>query len=127
VQLYRVKTRVPIVAGSFAVWGLCFSCFDCSFAAMRKKEDPWNAIMSGAATGGLLAIRAGPKAAAQNALVGGIILAAIEGMSIVISRVLVPYFEASQDPNYHIKDTLDPPFDVRRPYRRKTNIVNAIA
>ena len=48
---YRVKTRVPIVAGSFAVWGLCFSCFDCTFTALRKKEDPWNAILSGAATG----------------------------------------------------------------------------
>jgi mitochondrial import inner membrane translocase subunit TIM17 len=48
---YRVKTRVPIVAGSFAVWGVCFSSFDCTFTALRKKEDPWNAILSGAATG----------------------------------------------------------------------------
>lgn len=39
------------------MWGLCFASFDCSIAAVRKKEDPWNAILSGACTGGLLAIR----------------------------------------------------------------------
>jgi len=38
--------------------------------------------MSGAATGGILAARAGPKAMASAAVVGGIILALIEGMGI---------------------------------------------
>lgn len=80
------------------------------------QEDPWNAILSGAATGGLLAIRgenrrldgygthqfiscahmphthscsfsAGPKAAAKNALIGGVILAMIEGASIALTKV----------------------------------------
>jgi import inner membrane translocase subunit TIM17 len=46
------------------------------------QEDPWNSIMSGAATGGILAARAGPKAMASAAVVGGIILALIEGMGI---------------------------------------------
>ena len=45
------------MAGNFAVWGGLFSCFDCTFAAVRKKEDPWNAICAGACTGGLLAAR----------------------------------------------------------------------
>ena len=40
-------------AGSFAVWGTLFSICDCTFTYIRKKEDPWNAIASGAATGGL--------------------------------------------------------------------------
>lgn len=44
-------------AGNFAVWGGLFSCFDCTYAAVRKKEDPWNAIMAGASTGGVLAAR----------------------------------------------------------------------
>lgn len=48
----------------------------------QKQEDPWNSIMSGAATGGILAARAGPKAMASAAVVGGIILALIEGMGI---------------------------------------------
>ena len=47
----RVSVRVPILGGSFAIWGTLFSCFDCTFSHMRKKEDPWNAILSGAATG----------------------------------------------------------------------------
>jgi import inner membrane translocase subunit TIM17 len=44
--------------------------------------------MSGAATGGLLAIRAGPKAAGKNALIGGVLLALIEGLGILISNQL---------------------------------------
>ena len=38
--------------------------------------------MSGAATGGILAARAGPRAMASAAVVGGVILALIEGMGI---------------------------------------------
>jgi len=57
----RVKSRAPILGGSFAVWGTFFSIFDCSIAHIRKKEDPWNAIASGFLTGGVLAIRAGTK------------------------------------------------------------------
>ncbi|EJK54813.1 hypothetical protein THAOC_25526, partial [Thalassiosira oceanica] len=30
-------------------------------SAVRQKEDPWNSIVSGAATGGVLAARAGPR------------------------------------------------------------------
>ena len=120
---YRVKTRVPIVAGSFAVWGVFFSCFDCTFTALRKKEDPWNAIMSGAATGGVLAIRAGLKAAGKNALVGGVILAAIEGLGIVLQRVIMPSLEAYQGAPREI-DTLEPPVDFRRPYYKKTPLMS---
>lgn len=40
--------------------------------------------MSGAATGGILAARAGLKAAGKSALVGGVILAAIEGLNILV-------------------------------------------
>jgi import inner membrane translocase subunit TIM17 len=52
-----IKTRVPTMSGQFAVWGGLFSTFDCTFAAIRQKEDPWNSIASGALTGGLLAAR----------------------------------------------------------------------
>ena len=43
-----VKARVPIIGGNFAVWGGLFSAFDCTLVAIRKKEDPWNSIISGA-------------------------------------------------------------------------------
>jgi len=74
--------RAPVMGGQFAVWGGLFACCDCSISAIRQKEDPWNSIISGAATGGVLAARAGPKAMASAAVVGGCILALIEGMGI---------------------------------------------
>ena len=86
--VYATKMRAPILGGQFGVWGGLFSSFDCTLTAVRRKEDPWNSIMSGAATGGVLAIRAGPKAAAKNALIGGVLLALIEGLGIVISNSL---------------------------------------
>ncbi len=52
-----MKARAPVLGGNFAVWGGMFSTFDCSFAAIRQREDPWNSIMSGALTGGCLALR----------------------------------------------------------------------
>mmetsp|Transcript_8181 Transcript_8181/g.16517 ORF Transcript_8181/g.16517 Transcript_8181/m.16517 type:complete len:225 (+) Transcript_8181:176-850(+) len=84
--LSAVKARAPVLGGNFAVWGGCFACFDCTLTAVRKKEDPWNAILSGFATGGVLAARAGPKAATQSAVVGGVLLALIEGLGIMITK-----------------------------------------
>lgn len=55
--LSAVKTRAPVTAGSFAVWGGVFSSFDCTLAYLRQKEDPWNSIASGFLTGGVLTIR----------------------------------------------------------------------
>ena len=43
--------------GNFAVWGGVFSSIDCALVAVRKKEDPWNSITSGALTGAILAVR----------------------------------------------------------------------
>jgi len=86
--LSAVKSRAPITGGSFAVWGGLFSSFDCTLAFMRQKEDPWNAIGSGFLTGGTLAARQGIKASVQSAVIGGTLLALIEGISIGISRLL---------------------------------------
>jgi import inner membrane translocase subunit TIM17 len=86
--VYATKVRAPILGGQFGIWGGLFSSFDCMLTAVRRKEDPWNSILSGAATGGLLAIRAGPKAAGKNALIGGVLLALIEGLGIVITNSL---------------------------------------
>jgi import inner membrane translocase subunit TIM17 len=85
--LSAVKARSPVLGGNFAVWGGLFATCDCSLVAIRHKEDPWNSIISGAATGGILALRAGPKTAAKNALVGGVLLALIEGLGIAMTRM----------------------------------------
>lgn len=82
-----VRPRV-LSAGNFAVWGGLFSAFDCTLVAIRKKEDPWNSIFSGAATGGVLAARGGWRAASKSAAVGGVLLAMIEGLQIFLTKML---------------------------------------
>jgi len=87
-SLSMIKLRAPVIGGNFAVWGFLFSTFDCTYAHLRKRDDPWNSIMSGATTGGILALRAGWKATATNAVIGGVLLALIEGMGYGIQRML---------------------------------------
>jgi len=87
-SITAVKARVPVIGGNFAVWGGLFSTFDCSLVAIRKKEDPWNSIISGAATGGVLAARGGWRAAGRSAAVGGVLLAMIEGLQIFLTKMM---------------------------------------
>ncbi|PKA60626.1 Mitochondrial import inner membrane translocase subunit TIM17-2 [Apostasia shenzhenica] len=82
-----VRMNAPRVGGSFAVWGGLFSAFDCTMVYVRQKEDPWNSIIAGAATGGFLSMRQGPAAAGRSAIFGGILLALIEGAGIMLNRV----------------------------------------
>ncbi|XP_077695544.1 mitochondrial import inner membrane translocase subunit Tim17-A isoform X2 [Eretmochelys imbricata] len=93
-SLTAVKTRAPLLGGSFAVWGGLFSMIDCSMVKMRGKEDPWNSITSGALTGAILASRNGPVAMVGSAAMGGILLALIEGAGILLTR-----FASAQFPN----------------------------
>ncbi|XP_042492315.1 mitochondrial import inner membrane translocase subunit TIM17-2-like [Macadamia integrifolia] len=83
-----VRMNAPRVGGSFAVWGGLFSAFDCTMVYMRQKEDPWNSIIAGAATGGFLQMRQGLGAASRSAVFGGVLLALIEGAGIMLNRVL---------------------------------------
>ncbi|KAJ6827797.1 putative mitochondrial import inner membrane translocase subunit TIM17-2 [Iris pallida] len=87
--LQAVRMNAPRVGGSFAVWGGLFSVFDCSLVFALQKEDPWNSILSGAATGGLLSLRQGARASLRSAAVGGVLLALIEGAGIALNRYLV--------------------------------------
>lgn len=52
------------------MWGVTFSSVDCTLAAMRKKEDAWNSIMSGGITGALLTWRLGKATMIGSAVVG---------------------------------------------------------
>lgn len=83
---HAITTRAPVLGGNFGVWGLLFSSCECTLTTIRHKEDTWNAIISGAVTGGLLAVRAGFKAFMINAVIGGILMAAIEGSMIWLGR-----------------------------------------
>ncbi|GAV65515.1 Tim17 domain-containing protein [Cephalotus follicularis] len=83
-----VRMNAPRVGGSFAVWGGLFSAFDCTMVYVRQKEDPWNSIMAGAATGGFLSMRQGLGSASRAALFGGVLLALIEGAGIALNKFL---------------------------------------
>lgn len=100
-----VKSRAPVLGGNFAVWGLLFSSIDCTLASLRRKEDPWNSIMSGAATGALLVARGGKKAMAKQAAIGGILLALIEGLNIFVSNQLT----GAADPARNMQVATPPP------------------
>ncbi|KRG00121.1 uncharacterized protein Dwil_GK27014 [Drosophila willistoni] len=82
-----MKMKTPAIAGSFAIWGATFSTVDCAMVAYRQREDSWNSIVSGAATGGILAARNGLKAMANSALVGGLVLAMIEGAGAAVATI----------------------------------------
>ena len=103
--LVRMKERAPVLGGQFAAWGFCFSSFDCTFAHIRQKEDPWNSIMSGAAAGAVMAARSGPKHMLGSAIVGAVLLGLIEGMGIMLNRYMSEQFRpvdprnAPQDPS----------------------------
>merc|ERR1719161_2187183 len=84
--MFSARSRAPILGGNFAVWGGTFSSFDCSLQYVRRKDDHWNAIASGFLTGGVLASRGGWKAAGRNAVIGGVLLAIIEGFAALLTR-----------------------------------------
>jgi len=122
-SMTAIKTRAPIIGGNFAVWGGLFSTIDCSLIKLRGKEDPWNAIVSGAATGGILAARSGVGAMVGSALIGGVLLAMIEGVGILFTRFSSEQFRPmtpeeqyqqmmQQDPNF----TPPPGFGPEQPY-----------
>lgn len=107
-----------MIAGNFAIWGGMFSTIDCTLVHFRKKEDPWNSIFSGFATGGILAARNGTKspiyvlitkiiriilcnnhffyvgipAMAGSAIIGGVLLGLIEGIGILFTRLSAEQF-----------------------------------
>jgi len=97
-SLSAIKTRSPIIAGNFAVWGGMFSTIDCTLVHFRKKEDPWNSIISGAATGGILAARNGVPAMVGSAVIGGVLLGLIEGIGILFTRISADQFKNPSPP-----------------------------
>jgi import inner membrane translocase subunit TIM17 len=75
------------MAGNFAVWSGMFNAFECSFSHYREKEDAWNSVMSGAATGAVLAMRQGPVAMALSGFIGGVFLGAMEGAGVMMGKM----------------------------------------
>ncbi|KAH8020559.1 hypothetical protein HPB51_002508 [Rhipicephalus microplus] len=95
-SLGAIKERAPIIGGNFAVWGGLFSTIDCTMVKIRKKEDPWNSITSGALTGAILAVRNGAGAMVGSAVIGGVLLALIEGVGILFTRYSAEQFKPAE-------------------------------
>lgn len=73
-------------------------CYSIIYLNLPFQEDSWNSITSGALTGGLLAIRSGPKIMAGSALLGGVVLAMIEGMGVVMNRFMGQMYDPTAAP-----------------------------
>ena len=96
-MISAVKSRAPILGGSFAIWGLMYSGFDCTFSAIRRKEDPINSILAGGLSGGCLAIRGGIKAFGTNFAIGSVMLALIEGFNMYLTNRVMKIAEMQQE------------------------------
>lgn len=72
--------------GSFAMWAGIYSISECTLIGLRNTDDAINKIVSGAITGGVLAMRAGPRIAMKNAMIGGIFLGAIVLFEVVMVK-----------------------------------------
>lgn len=83
-----IKSRAPVVGGNFGVWGGLFSAYDCAVKGVRRKEDPFNAIIAGFFTGGSLAVRGGFKHARNSAITCACLLAVFEGVGIAMQRYM---------------------------------------
>ncbi len=87
-SLLSLRQRAPLTGGSFASWAFTFSVLDCMIISARHgKEDPWNSIVAGAGSGAILAARGGAGAMTRGALIGGVLLAMIEGVAVAMNRV----------------------------------------
>jgi import inner membrane translocase subunit TIM17 len=66
------------------------TCLLCKCLLSSCAEDPWNSIAAGALTGGFLQLRTGMRSAAKSAAFGGVLLAMIEGVGILLTRMTAP-------------------------------------
>ncbi|CDK27683.1 unnamed protein product [Kuraishia capsulata CBS 1993] len=81
-----IKARAPVVGGNFGVWGGLLSFYDCGIKHIRKREDPWNAIIAGFFTGGSIAIRGGWKHTRNSAITCACVLGVFEGVGMMFQR-----------------------------------------
>ncbi len=103
-MMSSIKVRAPVVGGNFAVWSGMFNTGECILVGIRGKEDHWNSILSGAATGGLLSVRSGPRAIIASSIFGGLILAVMEGVGVMMNRMSADQYKP-QAPNFEAPPT----------------------
>lgn len=114
--MFSGSLKAPTVGSAFATWGGVFCAFDCSLSWLRSgKEDAWNPVIAGAATGGVLSMRSGLRSCARSAAVGGVLLGIIEVVQIV-SRPLPALHCALARDTFFRRESND---DLLRPSRSR--------
>lgn len=78
--------NVPRIGSRFAIWTGLYSVCDCTLMYVRQKEDPWNSILAGAATGGILSLRQGFRSVIRSSMHGAIVFALFNGAFIMAQR-----------------------------------------
>jgi hypothetical protein len=81
-----MKVRGHATGRNFAIVGGIFATIECGLEKVRSKKDLTNSLLAGAATGSVLAARAGPRAM----LLGG---AGFAAFSAVIELVGFSFFD----------------------------------
>lgn len=81
--LMLLRSRAPILGGSFCMWACIFSVSSCCMVYLRQREDPINSVIAGFTTGFVLAIRGGLRNACRSAVIGGLFLGIIEGIMVM--------------------------------------------
>lgn len=88
--MVNVFKRAPRTAVNFAIWGATFSILDCTFLAVRRKEDVWNPIMAGTVVGATLPMRRGKRAMVWGAVGGFVVLSMMEAVMVWLQNRQVP-------------------------------------
>uniref|UniRef100_A0A7M4ECI5 Translocase of inner mitochondrial membrane 17B n=1 Tax=Crocodylus porosus TaxID=8502 RepID=A0A7M4ECI5_CROPO len=97
--------QAPQIGSGFLVWGSLF-IIDCELVQMQGKEGPWNSITSEALTGTLLTSCSNPLAMVGFPMIGGIFLALIEGLRILLTHFMV---QQLQNPTPFMKNPIQLP------------------
>ncbi|BFF90076.1 probable mitochondrial import inner membrane translocase subunit Tim17 1 [Drosophila madeirensis] len=97
-SMAAVRARSGRVGGRFASYAATFSSIDCALVYCRKREDAWNSVISGAATGAILAARQGLNGMMGSALVYGVIMGLIEGTNILMGQHSAGKFQPTPKP-----------------------------
>jgi len=81
-----LRSRAPILGGSFGMWACIYSLSCCTMVYIRKREDAINSVIAGFSTGFILAIRGGLRNALRSGVIGGLFLGIIETVMIVYAQ-----------------------------------------
>ncbi|KAF8728983.1 hypothetical protein HU200_018289 [Digitaria exilis] len=82
------RANAPRVAGSWAAFFGLWCAFENAAFHARRRDDPWNAVASCAAASAFVELRRGARVAARAGVAGAVFVSLIEGLSLVLHRLV---------------------------------------